>query len=344
MLRRDQPGRSHDRGGPPHVPRPRRTRCSTLPARSRRPSRTAQPRSRRPGGCRADLLDALAAAGCLRMLLPHSHGGVGADLPAALRLFETLAEADASVAWTVMIGGSAWIDLAGLPRATFDALFARRTRRRRGRRVRAERLDQPRRRRLPGDGPVGLRQWLRARRPGSTATAVEGDRRRRPPAADGGVRTRPGRDRGHLDGAGPARNGQPPHPRRRRSCSRRTDVASAGRRAVPGRAGGPHPGACAARAVRRRASRSASRRGPWTTLSRSAGSKVPLLARRTGLPPTRVVPGRPGHGRHRPAGSPSAAVRVGRGGVGDRRGRRAVHARGNGRRPARPRSGRRSGR
>jgi indole-3-acetate monooxygenase len=72
-----------------------------------------------------DLLDTLAAAGCLRMMLPDSHGGVGADLTDALRLFETLAEADASVSWTMMIGGSAWIDLAGLARASFDALFAR---------------------------------------------------------------------------------------------------------------------------------------------------------------------------------------------------------------------------
>jgi alkylation response protein AidB-like acyl-CoA dehydrogenase len=71
-----------------------------------------------------DLLDALVAGGCFRMLLPRSHGGAGADLPSALRLFETLAETDASVAWTVMIGGSAWVDLAGLPRATFDGLFA----------------------------------------------------------------------------------------------------------------------------------------------------------------------------------------------------------------------------
>ena len=72
----------------------------------------------------ADLLDALVGAGCFRMLLPRSHGGAGADLPAALRLYETLAAADASVAWTVMIGGSAWVDLAGLPRATFDGLFS----------------------------------------------------------------------------------------------------------------------------------------------------------------------------------------------------------------------------
>jgi alkylation response protein AidB-like acyl-CoA dehydrogenase len=70
-----------------------------------------------------DLLDQLVGASCFGMLLPRSHGGVGADLTAALRLLETLARADASVAWTVMIGGSAWVDLAGLPRTTFDALF-----------------------------------------------------------------------------------------------------------------------------------------------------------------------------------------------------------------------------
>jgi indole-3-acetate monooxygenase len=70
-----------------------------------------------------DLLDQLIGAGCFGMLMPRSHGGVGADLAAAMRLFETLARADASVGWTVMIGGAAWVDLAGLPRATFDALF-----------------------------------------------------------------------------------------------------------------------------------------------------------------------------------------------------------------------------
>ena len=71
-----------------------------------------------------DLLDELVAAGCLRILLPRSHGGVGADLPSTLQLFETLAAADGSVAWTVMIGSSGWLDLAGLSRRAFDALFA----------------------------------------------------------------------------------------------------------------------------------------------------------------------------------------------------------------------------
>ena len=75
-----------------------------------------------------DLLDELVAAGCFRMLLPVSHGGLAAGLPCAMRVFETLARADASVGWTVMIGGCCWVDLMGLPRATFDALFAARPR------------------------------------------------------------------------------------------------------------------------------------------------------------------------------------------------------------------------
>lgn len=70
-----------------------------------------------------DLLDRLIGAGCFRMLLPRSHGGAGADLSAEMRLLGTLAAADASVAWTVMIGGCSWVDLAALPRAEFDTLF-----------------------------------------------------------------------------------------------------------------------------------------------------------------------------------------------------------------------------
>jgi alkylation response protein AidB-like acyl-CoA dehydrogenase len=72
-----------------------------------------------------DLLETLIAVGCFRLIVPRSHGGAGADLPAALRVFSELARADASVGWTVMIGAGSWLDLATLPRATFDALFAR---------------------------------------------------------------------------------------------------------------------------------------------------------------------------------------------------------------------------
>jgi len=72
----------------------------------------------------SDLLEELVDAGVFRMTLPTTHGGLGADLPGAMRVFERLARADASVGWTVVIGGVAWCDLVGLPRVTFDELFA----------------------------------------------------------------------------------------------------------------------------------------------------------------------------------------------------------------------------
>lgn len=71
-----------------------------------------------------DLIEDLTQAGCFRMLLPRSHGGGGVDLVGAMRVCEELSRADASVGWTVMIGAGAWRDLASLPRATFDALYA----------------------------------------------------------------------------------------------------------------------------------------------------------------------------------------------------------------------------
>ncbi|MGD9998173.1 MAG: acyl-CoA dehydrogenase family protein [Ilumatobacteraceae bacterium] len=71
-----------------------------------------------------DMLDSLRAAGCFRLVRPATYGGLEASLPDAMRAFESLARADASVAWTVMIGAGSWIDLAHLPRETFDALYA----------------------------------------------------------------------------------------------------------------------------------------------------------------------------------------------------------------------------
>ena len=70
-----------------------------------------------------DLLHQLVSAGCFRLLQPRSHGGPEAELTDALALYEALARADGSTGWTVMIGSAAWCDLAGLPRASFDALF-----------------------------------------------------------------------------------------------------------------------------------------------------------------------------------------------------------------------------
>ena len=71
-----------------------------------------------------DLLDELIAARVFRVLRPATHGGLGADLPGAMRVYEALARADASVGWTVMIGSGSWCDLASLPRAGFDELFS----------------------------------------------------------------------------------------------------------------------------------------------------------------------------------------------------------------------------
>jgi indole-3-acetate monooxygenase len=71
-----------------------------------------------------DLVEELTAAGCFRMLVPHSHGGAELDLPAEMRVIEELARADGSVGWTVMIGRSAPVFFGKLPRDTFDALYA----------------------------------------------------------------------------------------------------------------------------------------------------------------------------------------------------------------------------
>jgi indole-3-acetate monooxygenase len=71
-----------------------------------------------------DLVDELRAAGCFRLIRPATHGGLEASVADAMRALESLARADASVAWTVMIGAGSWIDLVHLPRETFDALYA----------------------------------------------------------------------------------------------------------------------------------------------------------------------------------------------------------------------------
>ncbi len=71
-----------------------------------------------------DLVAALTDAGCFRLLLPRSHGGVEATLADQLDMVDSLSRADASVGWTVMIGSSAWFDMVHLPRSSFDQLFA----------------------------------------------------------------------------------------------------------------------------------------------------------------------------------------------------------------------------
>ncbi len=48
-----------------------------------------------------DLLHDLVAAGCSRMFVPRSHGGLEIDLPSGLEIFEAFARADGSTGWTV---------------------------------------------------------------------------------------------------------------------------------------------------------------------------------------------------------------------------------------------------
>lgn len=71
-----------------------------------------------------DLLDALTAVGCFRMLVPSCHGGLALDHRGQMRVLEELARADGSVGWTVMIGSLAPVAFAKLSRDAFDALYA----------------------------------------------------------------------------------------------------------------------------------------------------------------------------------------------------------------------------
>ena len=67
----------------------------------------------------ADLLGQLIDAGCFQLLRPRSLGGIGADVPAALEVFEALARADASTGWVAMIGGGSWIDPPRILRSAY---------------------------------------------------------------------------------------------------------------------------------------------------------------------------------------------------------------------------------
>jgi alkylation response protein AidB-like acyl-CoA dehydrogenase len=62
-----------------------------------------------------DLVDKARAAGCFRIMFPRSWGGPEMPLPMQLELIESLAHADAAVAWCVKIGSdsglfAAWLD------------------------------------------------------------------------------------------------------------------------------------------------------------------------------------------------------------------------------------------
>jgi alkylation response protein AidB-like acyl-CoA dehydrogenase len=71
----------------------------------------------------ADLIQDLTDAGCFRLCTPQWKTGTRPDYTAALRVVEALAEADASVGWTVGQAALAQIILGYLPRAAQEALY-----------------------------------------------------------------------------------------------------------------------------------------------------------------------------------------------------------------------------
>ncbi len=71
-----------------------------------------------------DLVEQLVTCGCFRLLVPATNGGAEAAWPAHIEMIRTLARADGSVGWTVMIGSSAPVILGMLPPETFDEVYA----------------------------------------------------------------------------------------------------------------------------------------------------------------------------------------------------------------------------
>jgi alkylation response protein AidB-like acyl-CoA dehydrogenase len=71
-----------------------------------------------------DMVDALRRCGVFRMFTPVSHGGLELALPVALNVLAELAAADGAVGWVAMIGCVGPFLFAGLPRTSFDAIYA----------------------------------------------------------------------------------------------------------------------------------------------------------------------------------------------------------------------------
>lgn len=63
--------------------------------------------------------------GVFRMFVPRSHGGLELDFPASLDILAALTAADAAAGWVAMIGSHLPLLASALPRASFDALYAR---------------------------------------------------------------------------------------------------------------------------------------------------------------------------------------------------------------------------
>ena len=100
---------------------------------------------------------ALVERNFYRVLLPRELGGLGADPLTYLRMVEAFSAMDGSVGWNFAIGGGSSLLAGFVPerRRARDLRFARLVRRGRGR---ADRHRADRRRRLPRERPLGVRE------------------------------------------------------------------------------------------------------------------------------------------------------------------------------------------
>lgn len=72
----------------------------------------------------SDIAGRFAAAGFYRLCVPEVYGGLEADPATIASVIETLAEADGSAAWCIMIGSTTGLVAAYMPEATARAVFA----------------------------------------------------------------------------------------------------------------------------------------------------------------------------------------------------------------------------
>ena len=96
------------------------------------------------------------------MFVPKSHGGLDIDVPASMEIIETLATADGSTGWVVMIGSETPMLLALLSRKRFDSLYANGPDVIIARRVRTSRPGRNGRRRLSRQRAMEFRQRMPA--------------------------------------------------------------------------------------------------------------------------------------------------------------------------------------
>jgi alkylation response protein AidB-like acyl-CoA dehydrogenase len=73
----------------------------------------------------ADLVGKLRSIGIFRALAPRSHGGLELDLPASMKIVETLSRIEGSVGWITMIGMGSAIFAPLLRREVYDKIYAK---------------------------------------------------------------------------------------------------------------------------------------------------------------------------------------------------------------------------